>query len=103
MLSEVSTVAGTDQFTVLFKKLAKLELLFLSEWRLDKLELMDMYLLFAFLERVIPELSLLITADSPVSDWVTSVSEPLLSNRLTELLCDNVRELKFKEPPVVKH
>ena len=75
----------------------------LSNWHLDELELVDMYLLFSLLETVLPSLSLLITSDSPVQEWAGSLDEPLLSNRLTELVCDNVRELKFREVTNVSH
>ena len=75
----------------------------LSNWHLDELELVDMYLLFSLLETVLPSLSLLITSDPPIQEWANSLDEPLLSSRLTELVCDNVRELKFREVTKVSH
>ncbi len=103
LIFELRLAQKNNELTELFKRLSKLDLLMLSNWHLDELELVDMYLLFSLLETVLPSLSLLITSDSPVQEWAGSLDEPLLSNRLTELVCDNVRELKFREVTNVSH
>jgi DNA replication protein DnaC len=103
LIFELRLAQKNNELTELFKRLSKLDLLMLSNWHLGELELVDMYLLFSLLETVLPSLSLLITSDSPVQEWASSLDEPLLSNRLTELVCDNVRELKFKEVTNITH
>lgn len=103
LIFELRLAQKNNELTELFERLSKLDLLMLSNWHLDELELIDMYLLFSLLETLLPGLSLLITSEPPVQEWACSLDEPLLSNRLTELVCDNVRELKFREVTNITH
>jgi DNA replication protein DnaC len=103
LIFELRIAQQKKTLTPFIKQISKIELLVLSDWDLSELELIDLYLLFSVLESRVVTGSLLITSTTTISEGLSHIDDPLLTNCLSVGVEDKSHTLRFKEVINVEH
>lgn len=96
LLEDLSIAHGDGRYARLAKKLAKVDLLILDDWGLEKLSLGQRNDLLEIMEDRHGFKSTLITAQLPIDQWHKAIGDATLADAILDRLVHNSHKIKLK-------
>jgi len=96
LLESLSIAHGDGRFTKLINQLAKIDLLILDDWGLEKLSLIQRNDLLEIMEDRHGNKSTMITSQLPITQWHKSIGDATLADAILDRLLHNAHKLKLK-------
>ncbi len=96
LLESLSIAHGDGRFTRLINQLAKIDLLILDDWGLEKLSLIQRNDLLEIMEDRHGNKSTMITSQLPITQWHKAIGDATLADAILDRLLHNAHKLKLK-------